>query len=296
MNDTSSAESTNLSENTLSAIYKIKMPDSIFERLSNFIYKEYGIKMPPAKKVMLQSRLQKRLREMKMSSYEQYCDFVFSKEGEAMELVHMIDVVTTNKTDFFREPSHFDFLKSTVLPEFIHKNKLNKTMKVWSAGCSSGEEVYTLAMVISEFSKNQTKIDYSILGTDISSRILKRAIDAVYHEDRIMNIPMELKKKYFLRSKDRTKPLVRVVSELRNKGYYQRLNFMDEKYPVKEDFDIIFCRNVLIYFDRETQQSVINKLCRNLKTGGYFFLGHSESITGMKVPLVQLKPTVFMKV
>ncbi|MFP4287808.1 MAG: CheR family methyltransferase [Bacteroidota bacterium] len=296
MNDTSSAESTNESVNTLSAIYKIKMPDSIFERLSNFIYKEYGIKMPPAKKVMLQSRLQKRLRDMKMSSYEEYCDFVFSKEGEAMELVHMIDVVTTNKTDFFREPSHFDFLKSTVLPEFIHKNKLSKTLKVWSAGCSSGEEVYTLAMVISEFSKNQHKIDYSILGTDISSRILKRAIDAVYHEDRIMNIPMELKKKYFLRSKDREKPQVRVVAELRNKGYYQRLNFMDEKYPLKEDFDIIFCRNVLIYFDRETQQSVINKLCRNLKTGGYFFLGHSESITGMTVPLVQLKPTIFMKV
>ncbi len=296
MNDTPSAESTNDSVNTLSAIYKIKMPDSIFERLSSFIYKEYGIKMPPAKKVMLQSRLQRRLRDMKMSSYEEYCDFVFSKEGEAMELVHMIDVVTTNKTDFFREPAHFDFLKNTVLPDFIHKNKLNNTLKVWSAGCSSGEEVYTLAMVISEFSKNQHKIDYSIFGTDISSRILKRAIDAVYHQDKIINIPMEIKKKYFLRSKDREKPQVRVVAELRNKCSYQRLNFMDEKYPIKEDFDVIFCRNVLIYFDRQTQQAVINKICRNLKSGGYFFLGHSESITGMNVPLVQLKPTVFMKV
>lgn len=283
-------------EIALSVIYKIKMSDSVFEKLSSFIFKQYGIKMPPAKKVMLQSRLQKRLKEHKMTSYEEYCDFVFSKEGEALELVHMIDVVTTNKTDFFREPSHFDFLKQTVLPEFVIKNKGHDKLKIWSAGCSSGEEIYTLAMVISEFSANNKRIDYSISGSDISSRILKQALDAIYTEERIQNIPMELKKKYFLRSKDRTKPLVRVVQSLRNKANFFRLNFMDDNYNISEKFDIIFCRNVLIYFERDIQQSVINKLCRNLKTGGYFFLGHSESITGMNVPLVQLKPTVFMKV
>lgn len=280
----------------ISAIYKIQMPDSIFEKLSSFIYKEYGIKMPPAKKVMLQSRLQKRLKEHRMTSYEQYCDFLFSKEGEAMELIHMIDVVTTNKTDFFREPSHFDFLKQVVLPEFISKKNYHAQLKIWSAGCSSGEEVYTLAIVLSEFAEFHKRIDYSILGTDISTRILQQATDAIYTQERIMNLPMELKKKYFLRSKDRSKPLVRVIPDLRKRASFMRLNFMDNNYNVNEKFDIIFCRNVLIYFDRDTQQQVISKLCNNLKSGGYFFLGHSESITGMNVPLVQLKPTVFMKV
>ncbi len=282
--------------NSMSAVYKLQMSDEIFDKLSQFIYSEYGIKMPKAKKVMLQSRLQRRLRDMKMNSYEQYCDFVFSKEGEAMELVHMIDVVTTNKTDFFREPTHFDFIRHTVLPEFIARNRQKTTMKFWSAGCSSGEEVYTLAMVVSEFMDNNRNMDYSILGTDISSRILQKAYDAVYTEERVINIPLELKRKYFLRSKDRVKPTVRLIPEIRKKAIYQRLNFMDDSYPVQEKFDVIFCRNVLIYFDRETQQKVINRLCNHLKTGGYFFLGHSESITGMNVPLVQLKPTVFMKV
>jgi chemotaxis protein methyltransferase CheR len=282
--------------NSLSAVYKIQMPDSVFERLSSFIYKQYGIKMPPAKKVMLQSRLQKRLREMQMNSYEEYCDFVFSKEGEALELVHMIDVVTTNKTDFFREPTHFDFLRQVVLPEFVAREKHKTTLKIWSAGCSSGEEVYTLSIVLSDFMESNKKLDYSILGTDISTRILQKAIDAVYTEERIANIPLETKRKYFLRSKDRNNPMVRVIPELRKKSYYQRLNFMDDSYNINETFDIIFCRNVLIYFDREIQQKVINKLCMNLKTGGYFFLGHSESITGMQLPLVQLKPTIFMKV
>jgi chemotaxis protein methyltransferase CheR len=296
MPDIYSSQEEKESLSSLSSVYKLVMPDSVFEKLSNFIYSEYGIKMPPAKKVMLQSRLQKRLREMKMNSYEEYCDYVFSKDGEALELIHMIDVVTTNKTDFFREPTHFDFLQQTVLPEFVAREKQKRTMKIWSAGCSSGEEVYTLAIVISDFMEKHKNIDYSILGTDISTRILQKAFDAVYAEERAINIPLETKRKYFLRSKDRSKPSVRLIPELRKKTHYQRLNFMDENYSIHDVFDIIFCRNVLIYFDRETQQKVINRLCRHLKTGGYFFLGHSESITGMKVPLVQLKPTIFMKV
>jgi chemotaxis protein methyltransferase CheR len=281
---------------SLSAVYKLQMPDQVFEKLSAFIYKQYGIKMPPVKKVMLQSRLQRRLREMNMNSYEQYCDFLFSKEGEALELVHMIDVVTTNKTDFFREPAHFDFMQQVVLPDFVARNKQKTTMKLWSAGCSSGEEVYTLAIILSDFMENHKNFDFSILGTDISTRILQKAVDAIYTEERAANIPLEIKKKYFLKSKDRDRPTVRLIPQIRKKASYQRLNFMDDSYNVHETFDVVFCRNVLIYFDREAQTNVINRLCNHLKPGGYFFLGHSESITGMKVPLMQLKPTVFMKV
>ena len=281
---------------TVSAVYKLQMPDKVFDKLSHFIFTRYGIKMPKAKKIMLQSRLQRRLRELNMNSYDEYCDFVFSKEGEAMEVIHMIDVVTTNKTEFFREPAHFDFLREIVLPEFIQKSRKNDTLKIWSAGCSSGEEPYTLAMVISEFQEKEKKFDYHITGTDVSSRILAGAVDAVYKEERVANIPMDLKKKYLLRSKDRSKPTVRIVPELRKKTSYKRLNFIEEQYnEINDTFDIIFCRNVLIYFERPTQEKVINRLCTKLKKGGYFFLGHSESITGLDVPLVQLKPTVFMK-
>lgn len=276
--------------------YKLQLSDADFKKLSHFIYNNYGIKMPDAKKIMLQSRLQKRLSILKLNSFTEYCDFVFSKEGEQMELIHMIDVVTTNKTDFFREAAHFDFLREVVLPEYHSQNKGRKPMKVWSAGCSSGEEPYTLTFVLSDFLQQNSGFDYSILGTDISMRILEKAITAIYPEDRVSIVPLETKRKYLLKSKDRQKPSVRIVPELRKKVSFQRLNFMDSSYEIPDVFDVIFCRNVLIYFDRPTQESVINKLCSKLRTGGYFFLGHSESITSMKVPLVQLKPTVFMKV
>jgi len=278
------------------AAYKLQLSDADFKKLSQFIYNNYGIKMPEAKKIMLQSRLQKRLSVMKINSFSEYCDFLFSKEGEQMELIHMIDVVTTNKTDFYREAAHFDFMREVVLPEYMQQNKSRKPMKLWSAGCSSGEEPYTMSFVLSDFADKVSGFDYQILGTDISTRILEKAVTAIYAEDRVSIVPLEIKRKYLLKSKDRQKPTVRVIPELRRKVNFQRLNFMDASYDISEVFDVIFCRNVLIYFDRPTQEAVINKLCTKLRTGGYFFLGHSESITSMKVPLVQLRPTVFMKV
>lgn len=271
-----------------------KMSASDFNKLSNFIYDEYGIKLTPVKKTMLESRLQKRLTALQIDSYKEYCDLVFSTQGKQQELIHMIDLVTTNKTDFFREPAHFDFLTTQVLPEFINSNP-SKQLKVWSAGCSSGEEPYTLAMVLNEYAVNTQPFNYTITATDLSTQVLNKAITAVYSEERIAGIPLQLKRKYFLKSKDPQKKTVRVIPQLRNKVNISRLNFMDESLNISADFDIIFCRNVIIYFDKNTQEKVINKLCEKLKPGGFFFLGHSESITNMRVPLEQLKPTVFQK-
>jgi chemotaxis protein methyltransferase CheR len=279
----------------LNEIFKAKLSDEEFKKLSEFIYNEYGIRMPPVKKIMLQSRLQKRLRELGITSFKEYVKYVFSKEGQDNEVIHMIDVVSTNKTDFFREPIHFDFLANNVVPEFFESNQGRRSMKIWSAGCSSGEEPYTIAIILNECKEKYRSFDYTIFGTDISSRILNTAHDAIYKENRVEEIPLSYKRKYFLKSKDRTNPTVRVISELRNKTSYARLNFMDNSYNINESFDVIFCRNVLIYFDREAQENVINKLCTKLKPGGYFFLGHSESITSMKVPLKQIKPTIFIK-
>jgi chemotaxis protein methyltransferase CheR len=279
----------------LSDIYRAVMSSEDFKKLSSFIYQEYGIKMPEVKKTMLQSRLHKRLRELNMTSYKDYVNYVFSKEGQQSEIIHMIDMVSTNKTDFFREPIHFDFLHSTVLPELT---KANRYLKIWSAGCSSGEEPYTIAMSLSEYITQNpgAAFDYNILATDISTRMLKTAAEAIYKEARVEVLPTSLKKRYLLKSKDRTNPTVRIIPELRHKISYQRLNFMDNHYNVPENFDIVFCRNVLIYFDRDTQEKVINRLCSKLKPNGYFFLGHSESITNFNVPLKQLKPTIFKRI
>jgi len=208
----------------------------------------------------------------------------------------MIDVVSTNKTDFFREPIHFEFLNNVFIPEFCEETHGKGLLKIWSAGCSSGEEPYTIAITLNECKERFPMLDFSILGTDISSRILKHAIDAIYKDNRVEGVPLNIKRKYFLKSKDRANPTVRVIPDLRRKTSFARLNFMDNSFNINETFDVIFCRNVLIYFDRETQERVINKLCTKLKTNGIFFLGHSESITSMQVPLKQIKPTIFRKI
>lgn len=278
----------------INKIFNARMTDDDFERLSNFVYQQSGIKMPPIKRIMLQSRLQKRLRELRIESFKEYADFVFSPEGQKNEIIHMLDVVSTNKTDFYREPVHFEFMQERILPDFIAGDKTS-VFKVWSAGCSSGEEPYTIAITLNEFKAKNPKFTYSILGTDISSQILTKASTAVYKEERIANIPLDIKKRYFLRSKDRENRTVRVVKELRNTVRYQRLNFMDNSYNVPDVFDVIFCRNVLIYFNRETQEQVIMRLCQKLKKGGYLIIGHSESIIGLDLPLKQIKPTIYQR-
>lgn len=274
------------------AFNNIELKQSEFDRLSNYIFSNYGIKMPPAKKVMLQSRLQKRLRHLNIDNFKSYIEFVFSKEGE-QEIIHMMDVVSTNKTDFFREPTHFEFMNEIILPE-IYANK-QSDLKIWSAGSSSGEEAYTITMVMEEYIAKNGHINYQILGADISTDMLQKAVNGVYKLEKIVTIPESLKKKYFLKSKDPQKKLVRVKPHLRTKVKFFRLNLMDNTYNAPKGFDIIFCRNTLIYFERDTQEKVINKLCNHLKPGGYFILGHSESITNMNVPLENIKPTIFRK-
>ncbi|MDT8411780.1 MAG: CheR family methyltransferase [Vicingaceae bacterium] len=274
---------------------KFRLNDEEFVKLSSFIYSNFGIKLPITKKVLLEGRLQKRIKANQFNSFKEYIDFVFSEEGES-EIISMIDQVSTNKTDFFREAKHFDFFREVVLENHLKFNDRNP-IKVWSSAASSGEEIYTIAISIEEFNRqNNSKIDYTVLGTDISLEILQKAQNAVYTEDRVLNIPIEIKRRYFLRSKDKIKRTVKIIPEIRKKVRFQRLNLMDDNYAVDSDFDVVFCRNVLIYFDKETQEKVVKKQCSKLRVGGYFFLGHSESILGFDVPLKQIKPTVYMKI
>ncbi len=280
----------------LQATFSASLTDKEFEQLSEFISGQSGIKMPPVKRIMLQSRLQKRLRHLKMHSFKEYIEYLFSQEGQKKELIHMLDVVSTNKTDFFREPVHFEFLREQALPEYRERYPANRPMKIWSAGCSSGEEPYTIAITMEEWKAENPTFDYSIVGTDISTDILKKALQAIYKEEKVDVIPHILKKKYLLRSKDRQNPTVRVAGSLRKKVTYYRLNFMDASYNLKDMFDVIFCRNVLIYFNRETQEEVLRKLCTRLHPGGYLFIGHSESIMSMTLPVKQIRPTIFQRI
>lgn len=265
-----------------------------FDRLSRFIYDTCGIKMPEVKKTMLEARLQKRLRSLGMRSFTHYCDYLFAPEGQEQELVQMLDMVTTNKTDFFREPDHFDYLTRTVLPDWVARHP-DSTLSIWSAGCSSGEEPYTLAMVLSEFALKNTGFDFKILASDISTRVLEKAKQAIYNESQVDPVPMELKKKYLLRSKDRNSGMVRIVPELRDKVRFRRLNFMDQDFGMRDQLDIIFCRNVIIYFDRPTQEKLLQRFHRNMKPGAFIFMGHSETLSGLNVPLVSVYPTVYRK-
>jgi chemotaxis protein methyltransferase CheR len=263
--------------------------------LSTFIHEECGIRMPPSKRVMLESRLQKRLRALGMKSFREYREYLFSDEGKRNELTLCIDAVTTNKTDFFRESSHFEYLVTRALPVLINSDGegLRKRFTIWSAGCSTGEEPYTLAMVLSEFAETMPGFDFSILATDISTRVLDKARLGVYAQESVSPVPEELKSKYLLRSKDHSKGLVRIVPRLRQKIVFQRLNFMENHFNIRDKVDVIFCRNVIIYFDRPTQEKLMNKFCRHLVPGGYLFLGHSETLNNMDVPLVPVAPTIY---
>ncbi len=268
-----------------------------FEKLSRIIYSQSGIKIPDTKKIMVEARLRKRLRALNFESYEEYCEFLFSKEGLEKEFAHMIDVITTNKTDFFRESKQFDFLTLTALPELLKNEEtgVKRPLKIWSAGCSTGEEPYTISIVVNEFLQNIPGYSFQILATDISLKVLASAVKGIYEEDRIVPVPYDLVRKYFLKSKDKSQKTVRIVPELRKTINFRWLNFMDEDFGIKDKFDIIFCRNVLIYFDKQTQDRVIEKLFGYINPGGYLLLGHSESIFNSKLPLKQLAASTYKK-
>lgn len=278
-------------------MYNPALNEKQFKHIASYIESTVGIKMPIEKKLMMQSRLNSRLKSLNFPNFEEYINFVFSKTPEAeVELVKLVDAMTTNLTEFFREPAHFDYLTDIVLPKYAKEDRTN--IKLWSVGCSSGQEPYTLSIVMSEYlRKNQTSIrDFSVLASDVSTRVLKKGINAVYEIDTITNLPLDLKKRYFLKGKNQFHNEVRIKPELRKHVKFMHLNVMNEDFGFRDTMQIIFCRNMLIYFDKPTQENVINKFLRYLEPGGYLFLGHSETIFGMDLPFKSVAPTVFQRV
>jgi chemotaxis protein methyltransferase CheR len=265
-------------------------------RVARFITTELGIKMPDSKMEMLQSRFLRRTRELGLRSIEQYVEHFFAADSAA-EREHLINAVTTNKTLFFREPEHFDFLTRTVLPELCAsaRDRPADGVKVWSAGCSSGEEPYTLAMVLAEFGKQRPQFEFGVLGTDVSTRALHHARDGIYQSSQVEPVPAAMRARYLLRSRDSARQQARVIPALRRRVSLHRLNLMDQDYRIKDAFHAVFFRNVMIHFDRPTQEAVVNRICRHLAPGGYLFVGHSESLTGLDIPVRPVRASVFRK-
>ena len=266
-----------------------------FARLTDLIRTQAGICLGPEKKTMVEVRLKRRLRTLNMTSYRDYCDFIFRHGGGETEIVSLINVITTNKTDFFREPAHFDYLVQHALPELSEKTSDGHPLIVWSAGCSSGEEPYTLAMVLSEYAAAHSGFRFRILATDISTTVLDKAVLGIYSAEAIEPVAIPMRKKYLLRSRDRNSNRVRVAPAIRRAIDFRRINFMDAEYALGERVAVIFCRNVLIYFDRPTQQAILNKIVSNLAPSGYLFVGHSETLHDMDLPVVPVAPALYRK-
>lgn len=280
------------------SIYDATLSSRDFTLLSRYIHSECGIHISTGKKTMVEGRLRKRLRALGLHTFEAYLEYLFSPEGQGKaEWIYLIDEVTTNKTDFFRESSHFSLLTERILPELIRTNGAGtrSRLNVWSAGCSTGEEPYTLAIVLSEFAAVFPNFKFSILATDISTKVLEKAKKGIYEHEKIEVIPMPLRKKYLLRSKDKSSNLIRIAPELRTMVSYQRLNLLDNPLGIGVEMNIIFCRNVLIYFDRPTQESVLSRFCSHLVPGGFLFTGHSETLHNMNLPLTQVANTVYRR-
>ncbi len=279
------------------ASFEDRMSSRDFQRIAGLIEQEAGIKMPPGKQTMVEGRLRKRVRALGLDDFAAYCALLFEEGGLDRELTHLINAVTTNKTDFFREPEHFDFLVDTMVPTLLAKRRETQPLlKIWSAASSNGAEAFTLAMVLSDLKAQRRDFRFSILGTDISTEVLAHGKRAVYSAEMIAPVPVEMQTRYVMRPRaPGARREVRIVPELRRVVNFLRLNLMDASYPFDTDVDVIFLRNVLIYFEKADQAAVIGRLLGHLRPGGYLVLGHSESMIGTDLAVRQVAPAVFQK-
>lgn len=267
-----------------------------FEALSKFIYSYSGIKMPLSKSTMLEGRLRRRLRVTGIATFDDYCDYLFNHDGIEREAIYLIDAVTTNKTDFFREPKHFDYMRDVALGDIVRQFS-ERRLRIWSSACSTGAEPYTLAMVMSDYLQSQAQDrDYFILATDLSTDVLQKAQKGIYSSDMMAPVPPDMMRRYVMRATNAHRQEMRVAPMLRQKVGFARMNLMDAKYPIGDPMHIIFCRNVLIYFDKQTQSQVLTRLCNSLAPGGYLFIGHSETVSGFDLPIRQVANTIFKRI
>ena len=277
--------------------FEDRLREKHFLTLARLVESHSGIRLPPSKRMMLEGRLRRRVRALGLNSLSEYGAEIFKDGRLEQEFEHVVDCATTNKTDFFREPEHFVYLREHAIPSALRESsRRTGGLKFWSAAASNGAEAYSIAMVAAE-ALGVNRSAFSVLGTDISGEVVAEARRAVYPADFVDPISRPLRERYLMVARDAGRHEVRIVPELRRMVRFERLNLMDQRYPVERDFDVVLCRNVLIYFTKATQEGVLRRLCAHLRVGGFLMLGHSESLAGNGQPqLRQVAPTIFRRV
>ena len=270
-------------------LLSIALSEKQFSKISQLVHKICGINLQHGKEELVKARLLKRIKLLNLNGFEDYLKYI-ENDHTGQELNQMIDLLTTNKTSFFREPNHFDYLRLQVFPRLMNAKKI----RIWSVGCSSGEEPFSIAILLREYLPDIDQMDVRILATDISTRVLTKAREAIYSSESLQSIPKSLLNKYFTRDQNISSSNYKVKDHIRKMIRLARLNLM-ENWPMSGPFDIIFCRNVMIYFDKPTQQALNNRFWNILKSDGYLFIGHSESMMGLKHRFQYLHPAIYQK-
>jgi len=266
-----------------------------YRTLATLVYQHSHIRLGPDKQPMLANRLRKRLRALGLVSYDEYCAVLRSGRGPD-EIEHLVDLISTNHTKFFREPEHFTFLTSRILPDLVPRLAAEGSpLRVWSAAASSGEEPYTIAIAIAEFFRQHVSVEWQVEASDISHRMLEQAQRGVYRLDAEHALSPELLRRYFQRGVGDHTGNCRVKAELRERVRFQRINLFQAEYPVARDQHVIFCRNVMIYFDPASRATLVHKLTRQLAPGGFLLIGHSESLMGIRHDLESVRQSLFRK-
>ena len=272
---------------------EFEFTDASFERIRQFVSEHTGIVLTEAKKNMVYGRLSKRIRKGRFDTFDEFCDAL--EAGDEDEQEFMINAITTNLTAFFREQHHFDFLVDTLVPQLIEQNKHSKRLRIWSAGCSTGEEPYSIAITLQESLPDIEQWDVKILATDLDANVVAHGKKGVYREDRITGLPEEVIQRWFKRGKGDNEGMVRVHPELQKMITFKRLNLLHE-WPMKGPFDLMFCRNVVIYFDKETQKVLFDRYADILIPEAHLFIGHSETLYKVSDRFESLGHTIYRKV
>ena len=272
----------------------VPLSDTEFKYIANMLYERFGIFLGEQKRILVAGRLSKRVRQLGLASFTDYFNYLLADKTGA-ELSELINRITTNHSFFFREREHFDFLVKNILPGIDERIKQNARfpLRIWSAGCATGEEIYSISMLLREYYGTRLdSMDYGLFASDISLSALTEAGKGIYAEAKLRELPMAYKAAYF----EKTGPDdFTIKNEIKKMVLFKRLNLMAESFPLKGQFDAIFCRNVMIYFDQESRRKVVRALFHYVKPGGYFFIGHSESLKREDCPFTYIKPAVYRK-
>lgn len=297
MTDPKSGQSPTGALDVVAAMGLAPLGESEFRLLRDLIFEASGITLSDSKTQLVASRLARRLRAHGLTRYRDYYELVTRRDPQGAEMREMLNAITTNKTDFFRESHHFDFMRSTIFGEMIERARATgeRRMRIWSAGCSTGEEPYTLAMTIRSAFPAPSGWQFEIVATDLDTAVLERARAGIYPEETIAPVPDDLVRRYFRRGTGANVGKVRVTDELRDLVTFEQLNFVRQPWPVQGPFDLILCRNVMIYFNLETQHRIVEGFAERLRPGGYLFIGHSETLNGMQHLFDPLRGTIYRR-